>query len=124
MVSKSVGEPQLKKQKTSEVKRDFIILMAVLSALILAFVFLFRPTSKREVGTYWIEKGSGKGPYVIKGESRKESERLRKGLPATSADEMQIKYSTASFKVLYSTYRGESGNIMPVFEMESVKDQP
>lgn len=58
--------------------RDLRILLAILVGIIIvvtAIVWLAKPS--QEVGTYWIEKETGDGPYQLKTGSRSEEERRK-----------------------------------------------
>jgi len=83
-------------------KKDVLILLAViLGLLILLFGVLGGSKNFREVS--WIEKGSGEGPWEIKGLSRKEYEKKLKKNNNITAENIQIKKTTSSHKILFST---------------------
>jgi hypothetical protein len=91
--------------------RDLKILMVILVGIVLAIsVILWLARPHQGVGTYWVEKQNGDGPYQLKTGSRSEEERRKNLENVIRLDgEFDVQENPSQTPVHFSTGPGVQG---------------
>ena len=92
-------------------RKGLIILISILGTFFLVVTIgIWYGQSSREVGTYWIDKKDGGGPWTVESGSRTEEEKAKALENSLQPDApIAILKSTSEVGVLFSTGAGSGG---------------